>query len=238
MAFTGDGVDNGCFVQERAARIVGSHCGPVPVQTISVADLLSANPDTPPIEAAFEQFLRDNGKRFDETFSIKADDRVVLGALMRRFKPKTIIETGTNIGTSSVIMALSSEAHILTFDIADMVPGPSQCHHTRFGYLFRNTPLSARIDARYGSTFSLDPAGLPVADVWFVDSNHDFQTVEHETNLAVKNMAARGGVIIYHDASPAGHCESEVAKFLTGRFKDWTLVDTHYGMAYVELPRA
>ncbi len=205
------------------------------MKTIEVAEFLAADPGAADIEEAFARHLRENQKHFNEIFAIKADDRAVLASLIRRYKPQTIIETGTNAGCSTTIMALAGEATVYTFDIADIVPGPTQCTTPMFGYLFRDTPLASRITARYASTFDLKPDALPVADVWFIDSDHGYETVSHETSLARQNMAQKGGVMIYHDARKEGMGFTEVDRFLSDTFADYTLVNTRCGLAYVEL---
>lgn len=204
------------------------------MRTIEVAEFLAADPQATRIDEAFARHLRENRKHFNEIFAIKGDDRAVLAALVRRYKPGTIVETGTNAGCSTVIMALAApDAVIYSFDIGEELPGPSQCTSRMFAYLFNDTPLAPRITARYASTFDVKPDSVPAADLWFIDSDHSYATVAHETNLALQNMASRGGVIVYHDAKPHGMAESDVARFLAEKFGDYTPINTRCGVACV-----
>ncbi len=194
-------------------------------------------------EAVYNQFLADNGTLVRPEFSIKEDDRKVLAILMRKFNPKTVVETGTNDGGATVLMALNSDAYFYTIDMGTKYGYPEQGVPAQIdsdaqGRAFRNTRLSHRITVINESTFNIRATEFPPANMWFVDSDHSYKTVEHETNLAIENMFHDGGVIVYHDARKGLPYESDVYKFLEERGIDATVVETRSGIAYVEIPPA
>lgn len=135
-------------------------------------------------EAIYNQFLADNKTLVRPEFSIKEDDRKVLAILMRKFNPKTVVETGTNDGGATVLMALNSDAYFYTIDMGtkygypeDGVP--AQIDSDAQGRAFRNTRLAHRITVINESTFNIKATEFPPVDMWFVDSDHSFKTVEH-----------------------------------------------------------
>jgi predicted O-methyltransferase YrrM len=211
------------------------------MRTIKLADFLYEF--TPEVaqnnsEQLFQNFLTQHGKKIVEQYSIKLDDRLVVSTLIRRFRPKTIVETGTNRGGSTVLMALSCNAYIYTLDIADTIPGATQVGIDEFGLAFNDTPLAQRVMKINDSTFNIKPSAVPPADLWFIDSDHSFKTVAHETLLAIENMKENGGLIVYHDARSGLTYESDVNRYLAENHPDAVVVETTCGIGYLLVPPA
>ena len=181
-------------------------------------------------------FLNNNEKIVNMSATVKYDDRMVLTTLVNRFKPKVIIETGTNVGFSSTVMALAGDAEIHTYDIPFENDNPARLvDGTGWGYIFAGTYLEKRINKNNRNTFTLKATEMPVADMWFIDSDHSFPTIEHEYKLALENMK-NGGVIIFHDSNPALQYRSDVFAYLCRNVPEAISVKTHCGVAYLIVP--
>lgn len=173
----------------------------------------------------------------DWSMAINQKDQVVLSVLIQKFKPKVIIETGTNRGLSAAVMALAGgeDVEIHTFDIPnDAASRDRGTDPDTFGIIFKGTPLEKRITATAKSTFEIQEEKLPRADLWFIDSSHYEGTVAHETGLALRNMKD-SGLIVWHDALNNKIPEFCVKKYLENGQPNAVVVQTEAGMGYREL---
>jgi len=180
----------------------------------------------------FDEFINKYKKNLDYGSAIRRDEMRVLAVLLNKINPGVIIETGTNWGISTAFMALNSNAQIYTFDIPHLNEGRSMITHKEWGKAFLNTELDGRIMKYAIDTFELKIDTYPAAQLWFIDSGHDYKTVNHETALALKNMDR--GMIVWHDAKPNLPWGSQVYDFLDKNFPMATLINTDTGLAYYE----
>jgi len=188
-------------------------------------------------EAAFTRFCQQNQKQPNMVSAIRPDEMMAFGVLLNYYQPRLIIETGTNYGVSATMFALAlPEARIITFDVPHLHGSyaHSMVDNNTWGTCFRETELEERIRAEAVNTYDLNPLAYPPADLWFLDSGHDYRIVAHETRLAIENMGKRG-VIFYHDARPGLPWGSDVHQYLTERCPGANYLETATGVAWVEV---
>jgi predicted O-methyltransferase YrrM len=127
--------------------------------------------------------------------------------LLQEVKPRVMIEFGVNEGrTAKVILrTVPSIQHYLGIDVplgfvtAKAVQRnevPQQPAH-----LVRDDPRFTLLLSNRGSQ-SLWPDDLHLADAVFIDGDHSYKGVMHDTMLA-KAVMRPGGIIIYHDTMTA-----------------------------------
>jgi predicted O-methyltransferase YrrM len=182
-----------------------------------------------------DNFFIKYNKSINRSSTIRNDEVCVLGALVFVSKPKLVIETGTNEGLSTLVMALNSNAEIHTWDVPHEDNNPDRMvDDNTWGKAFRGTPIQDKIIMHAQSTFEIKQEELPLADFWFIDSGHSMKYVENETTLALDNLK-NGGVIVWHDAKPNLPWGSDVNQYLNANLPDAIFLDTNTGMAYLKI---
>ncbi len=144
---------------------------------------------------------RPNGALFLETD--KADGNVnltelaVLNALCRTHKPKEIFEIGTFDGRTTLNLALNSEANVHTLDLPAEELESSEVVGADKRYV--DKPSS-------GARFTSPPHNaLPCVkrieqqDFIFVDGAHSYDFVVNDSDVALRLLNPKGGVIVWHD---------------------------------------
>jgi len=145
---------------------------------------------------------------------VNPGDRRALHALISYLKPERVLETGTNVGASTLHIALalrsvSAGARLTTVDIRDvngagggwleggllMSPGD---HAERLGCLD-----AIRFEVAPSVDFMRRLRGRALFDFVFLDGDHDAATVYREMSAALA-LLAPGGVIVLHDYYPQG----------------------------------
>lgn len=127
----------------------------------------------------------------------------VLVALARSIAPKVMIEIGVNEGRTA--KALLANVPTLTRYVGvDVLPGyvPAREVQRREvpaapGHLARDDDRFELVLKRRGS-LDLTIDDLPPADVIFIDGDHGFEAVLHDTLLA-RRRVRHGGLIVWHD---------------------------------------
>jgi hypothetical protein len=109
-------------------------------------------------------------------------DYYVIHCLISEWKPDSIFEIGTSTGMgSSVMQNAHREAIINTLDI---IPDSGNlCPPTVGKYI--------------GDSMTYDFSAHYPIDCWFIDGEHEYRNVHHETKEAIKSGSK---YIIYHDA--------------------------------------
>jgi predicted O-methyltransferase YrrM len=202
------------------------------VKILSTEEFLDGKTDNLPV---FRKFLINNKRKYDPVVSIKMEEIQVLSNLIQEYDPKTIFETGTNIGVSTAVLSLfsSPETKIFTADI----PDTGQQNFVKigeWGKVFKDTPIESKITMVGKSTFDLDIKDYPDIDFWFFDSDHTVKTIEQEISLALSQKHRK--VMVFHDATDlpvAWH--TDVFKYLSSVGYDFTLVRTTTGTAFLEV---
>jgi len=160
---------------------------------------------------------RPNGALFLETD--KADGNVnltelaVLNALCRTHKPKEIFEIGTFDGRTTLNLALNSEANVHTLDLpaeeleSSEVVGADKRYVDKpsSGARFTSPPHNAlpcvkRIQQQLGDSAKFDFSPWHgKMDFIFVDGAHSYDFVVNDSDVALRLLNPKGGVIVWHD---------------------------------------
>lgn len=128
------------------------------------------------------------------------EDYFVLQSLIRKYKPKTIMEIGTNIGSGIICMhSAYPDARIFSLDLdyetmrknSDQYPLDSD-GSDRVGSAAKDIPYTQL----RGDSMTFDYSKYP-CDAWYIDGQHDEIHAYHESCEAIKQGAK---LIIWHDS--------------------------------------
>ena len=118
-------------------------------------------------------------------------DMVFLAKLVRLLQPRRILELGSYRGyiARAIAEQMPDDATLVT---VDMDPA--------HGEAYRETPLAARIDRRVTSISadSFEERERGFYDVIFLDADHVYASVKHDTEVALP-LLAPSGVMVWHD---------------------------------------
>lgn len=118
-------------------------------------------------------------------------DVVMLAKIALCLKPKRILEVGSFRGYMTGILAEHTPvgARIVAFD-----------RDPRHGSSYRNLPIADKIARRVGdvseAAFAGDPRGY--YDLIFLDADHTYEAVKHDTDVLLPLLAA-DGAFVWHD---------------------------------------
>lgn len=184
----------------------------------------------------FQSILQADHRNYN---ALNMDDILVLSAIIDKFKPDIIIETGTGNGFSTAFMAhAAKDAIIYTIDMPGKfgIDSRVMVNQQTCGNIFKDNPVFGnRIRQIEADTSEIKAANLPCADMWFIDADHSYDSVKHETLLAIENMRD-GGVIVYHDANDELTYPSEVYKYISRQRPQARWIKTQRGVAYLTIP--
>lgn len=172
-----------------------------------------------PTQAVQEQVLQ--SKRLDKVqlgqLPIKLDDiskrymnpgeLETLATLVARVKPKRMIEFGCNEGRTAKVML--REFPIQSYVGVDVLPGYQFTCKVQSREVPKDPGHLAMHDHRFQlllrarGTWDLTPDDLRQADVIFIDGDHSYDAVMHDTILASK-VVNPGGLIVWHDYHDRG----------------------------------
>ena len=123
-------------------------------------------------------------------------DLLYVVAIAKYLQAKNIFEFGTYFGkTTYFLAATSDDTHVTTLDFP---PDQSQTGDYQGSY-FKNSDREHQITQLLADSKKFDP--LPykrLMNLIFVDGDHSYTGISHESKKALK-MLAPGGVIIWHD---------------------------------------
>lgn len=165
----------------------------------------------------WSELCRPNGALFLETD--KADGNVnltelaVLNGLCRTYRPKEIFEIGTFDGRTTLNLALNSDANVHTLDLpaeeldsSDVVGADRRyVEKPSSGARFTSPPHNAlpcvkRIGQLLGDSAKFDFSPWHgKMDFVFVDGAHTHDFVVNDSQVALKLLNPKGGVIVWHD---------------------------------------
>lgn len=152
---------------------------------------------------------------------MNAGELEVLVALARQVRAETVIEFGCNEGRTAKALLLNVPS-IARYVGVDVPPGTAlrlavqrREVPARAGHLAADDPRFT-LALRPNGTRDLSPEELPRADLVFIDGDHSWQGVLHDTMLATALVRA-GGVIVWHDYHNQGTVEvRDVLELLDG----------------------
>jgi len=158
------------------------------------------NPETgcwhiPPwLDQPFSPDKADDWRRTYKGWSAPVEREVghLYAALVMMLRPRTVIETGTHAGYSTLSMAnaladLGGERRIYTVDIY-----PAQ-------HLFKDTDVERLVTFLTGSSLGVSMESFPAEiDMLVLDSDHRYGTIASEINRFTPLLKV-GGVLIAHD---------------------------------------
>lgn len=127
----------------------------------------------------------------------------VLVALARSVQPRVAIEIGVNEGRTAKAL-LDNVSSLTRYIGVDVLPGyvPAPVVQRREvpaapGHLAKDDARFELLLKRRGS-LDLGVKDLPSADFVFIDGDHGFEAVLHDTLLA-RSLVREGGMIVWHD---------------------------------------
>lgn len=203
------------------ARVRLRLAGPLP---FDAGNLNGASPEIagaafadPAVADAWERDRATIGEILDEgrwCGGVNPGDGRALHALISHLKPERVLEIGTNVGASTLHIALalrsvSAAARLTTVDILDVngdggawreggLPMPPRGYAERLGCLDR---IGFEVAPSVG--FMRRMRGRTPFDFVFLDGDHDGATVYREMSEALA-LLAPGGAIVLHDYYPHG----------------------------------
>ena len=174
-----------------------------------------------------------------DEWQLPLKELVAIGAICRHLRPRKILEFGTYLGSTTLVMALNTprETEILTLDLD---PNLRQTHRHGLGVglpefsvgsAFRARPEESRIRQLLGDsrTFDFEPFTASV-DLVFIDSDHTFEFVKRDTDSALRILRP-GGTIVWDDyrwdeRHPECGGVTRCVNELSARFAVFALKDT------------
>lgn len=162
------------------------------------------------------------------------EDYLCIHSLLRKYKPRKILEIGTNIGSGVNVMAKAvPNAKIYSLDL----------DYTTMRLDSRQYPIGSEGEDRVGSAVRVpytqlrgDSLKYPYAtlypiDAWYIDGEHDYTHAYHESHQAFLSGAE---LIIWHDTDM-----EEVMRGITDAINDFDytlirIIDTRISYAINE----
>jgi predicted O-methyltransferase YrrM len=118
-------------------------------------------------------------------------DVVMLAKIAMCLKPKRVMEIGSFRGYTTKLLAehTGPEARIVAFD-----------QDPRHGAIYRDMPISAKIERRVGlvSAAAFANDARHSYDLIFIDANHTYAAVKHDTEVMLPLLAPEG-MMVWHD---------------------------------------
>jgi predicted O-methyltransferase YrrM len=152
-----------------------------------------------PIEQTFDDVVTPElsaGAILNQEFPGFEEDYLVLHCLMRKHQPSSIFEIGTNMGTGTRILKNACpQAEVTSLDLS-----PEDLHPSLLEADGKTPKVGKHCDLPYrqvwGSSLEYDFAQHAPLDAFFIDGEHDYAHVLHETRQAVASAA---WLIVWHD---------------------------------------
>jgi predicted O-methyltransferase YrrM len=126
--------------------------------------------------------------------------------LVNMAKPQVVVEFGVNEGITAneLLLRFIDIDRYVGIDVepeyaAEISPQQRGEIPQEPGRLVMQDPRFELIVRRRGS-LDLTAADLPVCDVAYIDGDHSYKVVKHDSLLA-QRIVRQGGIIIWHDAS-------------------------------------
>jgi predicted O-methyltransferase YrrM len=137
--------------------------------------------------------------RSDE-WGLPPAELICMAAICKFRKPRRILEIGTYMGTTTLVMAANSpeDTEILSLDLAPILRVGNRDPFAA-GRDFHGSPLARKIRQLFGDSRTLDYSPYEGGmDLIFIDANHTYEFVTRDTDRAFRVLAS-GGIIIWDD---------------------------------------
>ncbi len=134
----------------------------------------------------------------DEYVGFK-QDYLMLHALLRKYKPKSVFEIGTNMGSGTKIIknAVGTLAEVFSLDLPTEMAHKSLQHPIKEG---KGDSVGHRCNLPFtqlrGDSMNFDYSSYP-CEAYFIDGEHDFEHPFHETTEILK---LEPKLIVWHDS--------------------------------------
>ncbi len=150
-------------------------------------------------------------------------DFLVLHCLIKKNRPRKLLEIGTCQGYGTLIMANACPTcSIISLDLPPNSP-PFFLKPSDIG-----RKCTRPYQQVYGDSLTYDYAQHFPIDAWFMDGAHDYVHVKHETEQAVKSNAK---LIVYHDTDIQEVLEAIVDALDGTEYKIYRITDTRVSYA-------
>lgn len=135
----------------------------------------------------------------NEEYTGFKQDYLMLHILLRKFKPKTVFEIGTNMGTGTKIIknAVGEHASVFSLDLPTELAHKSLQHPINEG---KGDSVGHRCNLPFtqlrGDSLQFNYRDYP-CEAYFIDGEHDYIHAHHETRRALEQ---KPNLIIWHDS--------------------------------------
>lgn len=179
-------------------------------------------------------------ENYSLAMAIHNDDINVINSLLLVSKPKIIVETGTNIGLSTLVLAYHDFVEkVITYDLSPNDDIGRLIDYNDVGIAFRNTIYEKKIEKRLQRTDELNE--FPVADFYFFDSAHVYNVISKEYSLAeaaIKNNNKSPIYFVFHDYRDDLFDVKAFIEYLSKNIKQNIFcINTERGLAYLSIKR-
>lgn len=126
------------------------------------------------------------------------EDYLTLHCLLRKYKPKTLLEIGTNsgFGTKIIKNALGPDSIIYSLDLPDEEADKSLQHPSKESRGGTGAECDLPYTQLLGDSLEFDFSKYP-CEAYFVDGEHDY---EHPYTETMELLVVKPKLVIYHDA--------------------------------------
>lgn len=144
-------------------------------------------------------------------------EQLLLGALVARRQPRTLVEIGTFDGSTALLLAQNApaDARVFTLDLPGSEPGAALrplaagderyiADRQKLQRRYAGTPHAGRVEQWLGDSATFDfgeALGGRRIDLAFVDGAHSYDYVRSDSERLLP-LLADGGLMVWHDYAP------------------------------------
>jgi precorrin-6B methylase 2 len=140
-----------------------------------------------------------NGAILNEEYQGFKEDYLVLHCLLRKYKPKTLLEVGTNMGTgTNIICNAIPDAKVISLDLPyEMADVSLQSPVSEGKGMNTGSYCKFPFTQVWGDSTKYDYSQHYPIDAWYIDGEHNYDNPFHESKEAIKSGSK---LIIWHDS--------------------------------------
>lgn len=168
----------------------------------------------------------EEGAIYNDEFTGFHEDYLVLHCLIKKYKPKSVFEIGTNMGTGTkIIKNANPEAVVFSLDLPTELAHISLQHPISEG---KGDRVGHKCDLPFiqlrGDSQSFDFSKYP-AEAYYIDGEHTEQNVYTETIQVLKQDP---NLVVYHDSDMDAVYYGITKGFIgyTGKYNLYRVEDT------------
>lgn len=163
------------------------------------------------------------------------EDYLCIHSLLRRYKPRVILEIGTNIGSGVNVMARAvpnAKIYSLDLDYDTMRLNSKQYPIGANGEDRVGSAVTVPYVQLRGDSLKFNYASIMPIDAWYIDGEHDYIHAVHESTQAFLSGAE---LIIWHDSDiNEVHRGIEDASLSFYNYNLFRIIDTRIAYAVEE----